>query len=74
MKETLRSTEIPGNFSTPTEWPCLDLVGEIFDLVHGSVVLVGQLSELLLSSLVHLLQVRTFIFGVTESPLEYKKK
>lgn len=49
--------------------PCLDLVGEIFDLVHSSIVFVSQLSELLLSPLVHLLQVRTFIFCVTESPL-----
>lgn len=50
-------------------WPHLDLVSEILNLVHSSIVLVSQLSQLFLSSLVHLLQVRTFIFCVTQTPL-----
>ena len=44
----------------------LNLVGELFDLVDGGVVLVGELPQLLLAPLGHLLQVGALVFCVTE--------
>lgn len=56
--------------------PNLDLVVQLSDLLHGSVVFVGQLLQLILTSLRCLLQVSALIFGVTEGALEkdLKKK
>lgn len=44
----------------------LNFVGELFDLVDGGVVLVGELPQLLLAPLRHLLQVGALILCVTE--------
>jgi len=47
----------------------LDLLRELFDLVDGGVVLVGELPELLLAALRHLLQVGALVLRVAERPL-----
>lgn len=48
----------------------LNFVSEVFDLVDGSVVLVGELPQLLLTPLRHLLQVGALILRVTEGALQ----
>lgn len=48
----------------------LNFVSELFDLVDGGVVLVGELPQLLLAPLRHLLQVGALILRVTEGALQ----
>lgn len=47
----------------------LNFVSELFDLVNGRVVLVGELPQLLLTPFRHLLQVGALVLGVTERAL-----
>lgn len=47
----------------------LDFVRELFHLVDGGVVLVGELPQLLLAALGHLLQVGALVLRVTERAL-----
>lgn len=52
----------------------LDFVGELFDFVDGGVVLVGELPQLLLAPLGHLLQVGALVLRVTEGALPAHRK
>lgn len=56
-----------------TSW-YLDFVSELFDLIDSSVVLVGQLPQLLLAPLRHLLQVGALILSVAERALQESGK
>lgn len=51
-----------------TQRPCryLNFVSELFDLIDGGIVLIGELPQLLLAPLRHLLQVGALVLRVTE--------
>lgn len=52
----------------------LNFVSELFDLVDGSVVLVGELPQFFLAPLRHLLQMGALILCVTERALQNSRK
>lgn len=52
----------------------LNFVGELFDLIDGGIIFIGELPELLLAPLRHLLQVSALVLCVTERPLQGRGK
>lgn len=52
----------------------LNFVGELFDLIDGGIIFIGELPELLLAPFRHLLQVGALVLCVTERPLQASSK
>lgn len=63
---------------TTIRCPCLcmylNFVGELFDLIDGGIIFIGELPELLLAPFRHLLQVGALVLCVTERPLQASSK